>query len=198
MHILVAFERSGVVRDAFIAAGHDAISCDLEPTERPGPHIQGDARPLLLQPWDMVIAHVLPELCSKMRPEHEAAPPIADEVGAAIDIFVECWAAPTLPASPWKTPCPFKFVSRFLGPPQSKVDPYISGDNYRKRTWFWTRGLPPLLPIMSSLTPAYWVGGTIRKAPVHVGLGVRNHNLRARFFPGMAAAMAQQWGTQIR
>ena len=58
MRILVAFEQSGiVVRDAFIAAGHDATSCDLKPTARQGPHIQGDARPLLLQPWDLVIAH---------------------------------------------------------------------------------------------------------------------------------------------
>ena len=57
MKILVACEFSGIVRDAFIERGHDAISCDLLPTERPGPHIQGDVSELLREPWDMVIAH---------------------------------------------------------------------------------------------------------------------------------------------
>ncbi len=57
MRILVACEFSGTVRDAFIKAGHDAISCDLLPTESPGPHIQGDVTEVLLEPWDMVIAH---------------------------------------------------------------------------------------------------------------------------------------------
>ena len=58
MKVLVACEYSGVVRDAFLAEGHDAISCDLLPTESPGPHIQGDVRPLLKEPWDLVIAHL--------------------------------------------------------------------------------------------------------------------------------------------
>ena len=57
MRVLVACEFSGVVRDAFRAQGHDAMSADLLPTERPGPHHEGDVRPLLAEPWDLVIAH---------------------------------------------------------------------------------------------------------------------------------------------
>src|SRR5690349_14609399 len=57
MTILIACEFSGVVRDAFLARGHNAISCDLLPTERPGPHIQGDVRDLDLNKYDLVIAH---------------------------------------------------------------------------------------------------------------------------------------------
>ena len=57
MKVLVACEFSGIVRDAFIARGHDAISCDLLPTERTGPHVQGDVLPLLRERWDLVIAH---------------------------------------------------------------------------------------------------------------------------------------------
>ena len=57
MRVLVACEFSGIVRDAFIAKGHDAISCDLLPTERPGPHIQGDVLEILDNGWDMMIAH---------------------------------------------------------------------------------------------------------------------------------------------
>ena len=54
--MLIACEYSGIVRDAFIAEGHDAISCDLLPTELPGPHIRGDVRELLGDGWDMMIA----------------------------------------------------------------------------------------------------------------------------------------------
>lgn len=57
MRVLVACEFSGIVRDAFIARGHDAWSCDLLPSERPGPHIQGDVLPVLKRGWDLVIAH---------------------------------------------------------------------------------------------------------------------------------------------
>ncbi len=57
MKVLVACEFSGIVRDAFIGRGHDAISCDLLPTERPGPHYQGDVRDMLAAPWDLLIAH---------------------------------------------------------------------------------------------------------------------------------------------
>jgi len=57
MRVLIACEYSGRVRDAFRTLGHDAVSCDLLPSEAPGPHIQGDVLPLLRQPWDMIIAH---------------------------------------------------------------------------------------------------------------------------------------------
>ena len=57
MRVLIACEYTGTERDAFIAAGHDAMSCDLLPTEAPGPHYQGDVRDLLTEPFDLVIAH---------------------------------------------------------------------------------------------------------------------------------------------
>ena len=57
MKVLIACEFSGIVRDAFILRGHDAVSCDLEPSESPGPHIQGDVTAVLRQPFDLVIAH---------------------------------------------------------------------------------------------------------------------------------------------
>lgn len=57
MRVLVAWEFSGVVRDAFLARGHDAVSCDLLPSERPGPHIVGDVRDILHRGWDLMIAH---------------------------------------------------------------------------------------------------------------------------------------------
>ena len=58
MRVAVFCESSGIVRDAFLALGHDAISCDLLPTERPGPHYQGDMFDLIDFPWDLAIAHI--------------------------------------------------------------------------------------------------------------------------------------------
>jgi site-specific DNA-cytosine methylase len=57
MRVLAACEFSGIVRDAFIAKGHDAMSCDLLPTEQSGPHYQGDVRDILNDDWDLLIAH---------------------------------------------------------------------------------------------------------------------------------------------
>lgn len=57
MRVLVACEFSGRVRDAFLAIGHEAMSCDLLPTESEGPHYQGDVRDVLNYPWDLMIAH---------------------------------------------------------------------------------------------------------------------------------------------
>jgi len=57
MKVLVACEYSGIVRDAFIALGHDAMSCDLLPTEQPGPHYMGDVFDVIDYPWDLMIAH---------------------------------------------------------------------------------------------------------------------------------------------
>lgn len=194
MRVLVACEFSGIVRDAFIEHGHDAISCDLLPTERPGPHIQGDVRPLLREPWDMVIAH--PPCTDLTRARGRRAP--IERIGAAIDFFVECYRANT-PRVAVENPVPFVVVSRFLGPPQCKVQPYQFGDGYMKMTWWWTRGLPPLIPT------SYTAEGD-RKFSALIASKNRNRNLvaghlwgannplRSRFHPGMAAAMAQQWG----
>ena len=57
MRVLVACEYSGTVRDAFIAKDHYAISCDLLPTDKPGPHYQGDVYDMLGKTWDLIIAH---------------------------------------------------------------------------------------------------------------------------------------------
>ena len=85
--VLIACEYSGIVRDAFIAAGHDAISCDLLPTERPGPHIRGDVRELLREPWDLVIAH---PPCTKLASSRGAPSDDDDAILAALDFFIDC------------------------------------------------------------------------------------------------------------
>ena len=196
MKILVACEFSGIVRDAFIAEGHDAISCDLLPTERPGPHIQGDVRPLLREPWDLVIAH---PPCTYLT-HSRGKPGDDDDTIEAIEFFIDCLNANASKVAV-ENPMPFKFVRVAIGEPDYMVHPYQFGDMYLKKTYWWTKGLPPLLgngvmgedgPLLTSL-----VGGGNSKArnAIH-GRKHRSPNLRSRFHPGMAAAMAWQWGNR--
>ena len=185
MKVLVACEFSGIVRDAFIAEGHDAISCDLLPTERPGPHIQGDVTPLLRERWDLVIAHPPCRYLSRARGK------LADSelVMEAIRFFKKCLNT-NAPLVAVENPIPFRAVRELIGEPFCKVDPYMFGDNYRKRTWLWGHGLPPLLALMDSQDPGYICPSN---SSTHLGKERTSHE-RSRFFPGMAAAMAKQWG----
>ena len=175
--VLVACEFSGTVRDAFIAAGHMAVSCDLLPSEKPGPHLQMDVRALLRLPWDLVIAHPPCTFLTKARGKLDLA---GMEEGIAF--FMECLNA-NAPRVCVENPTPFLKVQEILGKPSCIVEPFHFGDPWRKRTLLWTRGLPPLMPEMDNPNPKAWI---VKRTG-----GWRN---RSRFFPGMARAMAEQWG----
>ena len=181
MRVFVPCEYTGIVRDAFLAEGHDAISCDLLPTEVSGPHIQGDARTLLREPWDLVIAF---PPCTYLTTARGKFPPeLLGLQAKAIDFFVACYNA-NAPMVAVENPMPYKSVRRFIGEPQCKIEPHHFGSPYRKRTWLWTRGLPPLMP--SGINPFpkefVWLYG-------------RSDPRRSRSFPAIAAAMAKQWGS---
>ena len=202
---MVACEFSGIVRDAFIAEGHDAISCDLLPTEEPGPHIQGDVRPLLREPWDLVIAHPpctrltmlnhtfrLPEKMVTWQVEYEAAR----------DFFQECLAA-NAPRVAVENPLPHPLARAELGEFDILTCPRFFGASFSKRTAFWLRGLPPLLntyvrhlndtvPLVHTGYPTMGRYGRNEKQGLSSCSGGKE---RSRFHPGMAAAMAKQWGS---
>ena len=192
--MLIACEYSGIVRDAFIAEGHDAISCDLLPTERPGPHIQGDVRPLLREPWDLVIAHPPCQKLCKLgvtggggSHNHERF----IETRKAANFFLECLRA-NAPMVAVENPTMFRQAQHLIGaPPAFAVHPHMFGDGYSKRTCFWTRGLPPLLACGSMANPPLLVH--TRKAH-RSDISATTKADRQRTPPGMAAAMAKQWG----
>ena len=94
MKILIACEFSGIVRDAFIAKGHDAVSCDLLPTERPGPHIQGDVLEILGDGWDMMIAHPPCTYLSYVSTQYWDRPGRWELRLEALTFFGKLWAAP--------------------------------------------------------------------------------------------------------
>ena len=190
MRVLVACEYSGRVRNAFRARGIDAVSCDLLPSEDNSPHhIQGDVRPLLSQPWDMVIAHppctYLANSGVRWRVERKEWEQVSD--GA--DFFLACLNA-NAPLVAVENPVMHKYAREAIGGerPSFTVQPWQFGDPAKKRTCFWTRGLPPLTPT-SDMTAAD------ARADCHLASpGPVRWKERSRTYPGLAAAIADQWG----
>ena len=184
MKILVACEFSGIVRDAFIAEGHDAISCDLLPTEAPGPHIQGDVLAVLDRSWDMVIAHPPCDYLANCGVRWRVERGEWDEVAGAAAFFrrfIDC-------APRWAIENPVQ-ARKYTGLPKPTFSrqPWQFGDNVKKRVCWWTN--------MQPLQPTSSLDGSTARADVHLEPpGPDRKKNRSRFFPGMAAAMADQWG----
>lgn len=188
MRVLVACEYSGRVRDAFIARGHDAVSCDLEPTEVPGPHIQGDVLPLLREPWDLVIAHPPCDYLANSGVRWRVERQEWEEVAAAAAFFLACLNA-NAPRVAVENPVMHGYGQDHIGRgPDFTVHPWHFGDPEAKRTCFWTRGLPPLVPEMTTMPDG--VGHSVHREPP----GPNRKRNRSRTFPGIARAMAGQWG----
>lgn len=188
MRVLVACEFSGTVRGAFRARGHDAVSCDLLSSDVPGPHHQGDVTPLLAEPWDLVIAHPpCTRLCNS-GVRWLAERDLWDEMREAATFFLACLNA-NAPKVAVENPVMHGYARAIIGRgPDFSVQPWQFGDNAKKRTCFWTRGLAPLVPTSS-------LDGSTAKAEVHLASpGPDRWRLRSKTYPGIAAAMAEQWG----
>jgi hypothetical protein len=189
MRVLVACEYSGRVRDAFRALGHDAMSCDLLPSEAPGPHHQGDVRPLLREPWDLVIAHPpCTRLCNsgvRWLAERE----LWGDMLEAVDFFRACLGA-NAPRVAVENPVMHRYARDLISRhgPDFTVQPWQFGDPAKKRTCFWTRGLPPLRP--TSIMTADDARAECHLEPP----GPDRWKNRSRTYPGIARAMAEQWG----
>lgn len=142
MKVLVACEFSGIVRDAFIAEGHDAISCDLLPTERPGPHIQGDVRPLLKESWDLVIAQPpCTYLSNGTQPKVFLRHDRYRDTLEAINLFKECLNANS-PLVAVENPQMHFLAKNLLNEPHSQiVHPWQFGHPYMKRTYLLVEGV---------------------------------------------------------
>lgn len=184
MHILVACEFSGRVRDAFRAKGHDAWSCDLLSTEREGPHWVGDVQELLVLKWDLLIAfppctHLA---CSGARwfPQK-----IADgRQQRAIDFFMLLINAPIDRVAAEN---PIGIMSTKYRKPDQIIQPWQFGHGETKATCLWLKGLPLLKPtnIVSGREPR------VHRLPPSEDRA----KLRGITYQGVANAMAEQWGT---
>ena len=186
MRVLVACEFSGVVRDAFIAAGHDAVSCDLLPTESPGPHIQDDVLKHLDEGWDLMIAHPpCTYLCnSGVRWLHEQ-PERWELMYTAVQFFKRLLKAKIKRIA---VENPVMHGHARIRKPDFTVQPWQFGDPFKKRTCFWTRKLPPLIPT-NVLDPNKAEQATWLQSP-----GPDRWKRRSVTYPGIAKAMPAQWG----
>ena len=191
MRVLVACEFSGIVRRAFAARGHDAWSCDLLPSEDGSPkHIVGDARDLLDDGWDLLIAHPpCTRLCNS-GVRWLAERDLWSDLDEAAELFSAFWNAPIERIAVENPVMHVHAKSRIrnYAPPAQSVQPWQFGHGETKRTCLWLKGLPLLVPTKI-------VSG--REARVHrMSPGPDRWKERSRFFPGIAAAMAEQWGRQ--
>ena len=184
MRVLVACEYSGTVRDAFIKAGHDAMSCDLLPTDVHGSHYQGDVFDIICDGWDLMLAFPpCTDVCvsgarwfKEKRADgrqQRAIQFVSDLMSAQIEkIAIEN---------------PIGVLSSEIRKPDQIIQPWQFGHGETKATCLWLKGLPKLIPTDV-------VDG--REARVHkMPPGPDRWKLRSKTFQGIADAMAAQWGS---
>ena len=181
MNVLVACEFSGIVRDAFIARGHNAVSCDLLPSDAPGPHLQGDVLQFLNRPWDLMIAHPpcthLAVSGARWWKDKRA------EQDEAIS-FVRLLMSAVVPLIAVENPV--SIISTRIRKPDQIIQPWQFGHGETKTTCLWLKGLPKLVPTDI-------VDG--RESRIHrMGPSKDRGKLRSITYAGIAAAMAEQWG----
>ena len=179
--VLIACEFTGIVREAFRARGHDAWSCDLLPSEQPGPHIQGDVRAILGDNWDVMLAFPPCTHLSNSGARWWHKKQV--EQAEALD-FVR-----TLLAAPMPRIClenPEGKIGSAIRTHDQLIHPWEYGEPYEKKTCLWLKGLAYLQPtrLMAQREQACW----------RMGQSQHRAQERSRTYPGIALAMSQQWG----
>ena len=186
LKVLVACEYSGTVRDAFIKRGHEAMSCDLLPTDADGPHYQGDVRDVIDYPWDLMIAH---PPCTHLSVSGAAwfkDKQMDGRQQSGVSFFMML-AKADVPMIAIENPvC---IMSTLWRKPDQTVQPWQYGHGETKATCLWLKGLKPL-------TPTNIVEG--REQRLHnLPPSPDRWKIRSTTFPGIADAMAEQWGGNL-
>jgi hypothetical protein len=193
VRVLIACESSGTVRDAFIAHGHAAMSCDLLDTERPGPHYRGDVRDVL-EPgrWDLMIAHPPCTHLAVSGARYFAAKRADGRQAAALD-FVRLLMAAPVPL--WAIENPVSIISTAIRRPDQIIQPWQFGHPESKTTCLWLHGLPALRPTDVLPLPASgrWANQT-PSGQNRLGPSPDRWRIRSATYQGIAEAMAAQWG----
>lgn len=200
MRILIACERSGIVRDAFTSAGHDATSCDLVPSAKPGKHYTGSVMDILWDGWDMMIAH---PPCTYLtcagnrwfKPEFSNLyPNRMQDRDKASAFFMALVNAPIKHIAIENPAC---VMSSRYKPPTQTIHPWQHGHVEHKRTCLWLKNLPVLVPtfiIQPAHLPKNDKGRKINqwyntRSVAHQDRSIK----RSQTFQGIANAMASQW-----
>lgn len=199
MKVLVACEYSGVVRDAFKAKGHYAVSCDILPTERPGHHYQGDVKDILEHGWDLMIAHppctYLTSTGNRWLDDPRYPNRRRDREDAA-DFFMLLYNAPIQKVC---VENPQGYMSTRFRRPDQYIHPYQFGHPVPKKTGLWLKGLSPLTPtevVGLEDDVVFSSGARMSKWFYETSCLPDKDRAKARSvtFQGIADAMAEQWG----
>lgn len=195
MRVLVACEFSGAVRDAFIRAGHFAMSCDLLPTEAPGPHYQGDALEILDDGWDLLIGHPPCTYLtnSGVRWLYEDGTRWRDMVDGAV--FFRALLNAPIERVAIENPVMHGWAQKIVGRgPDQVIQPWMFGHPESKGTGLWLRGLPKLVPTDDVREEMKLLPPREQQRIHYTPPGPDRWKIRSVTFDGIAQAMADQWG----
>lgn len=196
MKVLVACEYSGAVRDAFIAKGHEAMSCDLLPTDKPGPHYQGDVLDIIGEGWDLMIAHPpCTYLCSSGLHWNKRIPGRDEKTKEAL-MFVNRLLNCDIEKIALENPV--GRIGTAIRKADQAIHPWQFGHDASKKTCLWLKNLPLLKPT-SIVEPRYidgkprW-GNQTDSGQNNLGPSADRWKIRSETYRGIAEAMADQWG----
>lgn len=178
MKVLIAYERSGIVRDAFTAKGHDATSCDLFDSDTKGKHYKGNVWDIINEPWDMIIAHPPCTYMTKARGKIDWIELKKALIDFEFLLNLKC------PKVVIENPMPFKVVYNYIPRPNHWVCPSQFGSPFTKFTCLWLKGVPPLMPTL-------YFPRCSTKSIMAIN---RTPRSRSNTDIYLASAMAEQWG----
>lgn len=197
MRVLIACEYSGAVRDAFIRAGHAAMSCDLLPTDAAGPHYQGDVRDVIGDGWDLMVAHPpCTYLCSSGLHWNKRRPERAQQTEDALAFVRMLLDAPIERIA---LENPIGCISTRIRKPTQTIQPWQFGHDASKATCLWLKNLAPLAPTQT-IEPRMvdgrkrWANQT-DSGQNRLPPSADRWKIRSETYQGIADAMATQWGT---
>ena len=197
MRVLIACEYSGTVRDSFLRLGHDAMSCDLLPTEKTGPHYQGNVLDIISLGWNLMIAHP-PCTYLSVSGMHWTTRGLRDPqlTEDALDFVRQLLNAPIERIA---LENPVSIISTRIRPPDQIVQPYEYGHDASKKTCLWLKNLPPLKPT-DYIQPRIIEGKKRWSNQTNTGQNRLSPSPdrwkhRSATYSGIASAMAEQWGS---
>jgi hypothetical protein len=196
MKVLVACEYSGTVRDAFTAKGHEAVSCDLLPTDKPGPHYQGDVQDIIKDGWDLMIAHP-PCTYLSVSGMHWTSrglrdPQLTEDALGFVRLLLGA------PIKRIALENPVSVISSRIRKPDQIINPWQFGHDASKKTCLWLKELPLLKP--TQVVEPRMVNGKARwgnqtnSGQNRLGPSEDRWKIRSETYVGIANAMAEQWG----
>ena len=195
MRVLIACEYSGVVRDAFIARGHDAMSCDILQTDVDGPHYQGDVFDIINDGFDLLVAHPPCTFMANSGVQHLHRDPSRwSDLDDGASFFKALLEAP-IAKKAIENPIPHKYAVERIGRKYDQIiHPYQFGHTERKATCLWLEGLPKLVGTNNVKAAMERLPKNKQQRLHYLSPGPNRWKLRSKTFQGFANAMANQWG----